>query len=119
MSVRNSTALFPREQKAIDAFVTRLRERYPDRISEIILFGSKARGDSGPESDIDILVVASTEHWRFRHAISDLASDVSLEYGVLIAPRVIAQERWERMRQASYSFYRNVAREGVSLSSGR
>ena len=79
----------------------------------------KARGDSGPESDIDILVVASTEHWRFRHAISDLASDVSLEYGVLIAPRVIAQERWERMRQASYSFYRNVAREGVSLSSGR
>jgi hypothetical protein len=42
-----------------------------------------------------------------------------LEYGVLIAPRVIAQEGWERMRQAGFSFYRNVTREGVSLSSGR
>jgi predicted nucleotidyltransferase len=60
MNAVNSTALFPREQEAIDAFVIRLRQRYPDRISEILLFGSKARGDSGPESDIDILVVPST-----------------------------------------------------------
>jgi predicted nucleotidyltransferase len=78
--------LAPREREAINAFVERLGKQYPDRVSQIILFGSKARGDSRPESDSDILLVADTDHWRLRHASSDIASDVSLTHSVLIAP---------------------------------
>jgi predicted nucleotidyltransferase len=115
MSARIADVLSPREREAINAFVERIRKQYPDRVSRIILFGSKARGDSRPESDIDILLVADTDHWRFRHAISDIASDVSLTHSVLIAPRVIAQARWERMRSAGYGLYQNVMRDGVSL----
>jgi hypothetical protein len=34
-----------------------LRELYGDRLSSVLLFGSWARGDAHPESDIDLLVV--------------------------------------------------------------
>jgi len=37
----------------------RLREIYGSRLKRLILFGSQARGDAGPESDVDVLVVLS------------------------------------------------------------
>jgi hypothetical protein len=73
--------LAPHEQEAVKTFLVRLWATYPDRIFKAVLFGSKARGDSHAESDIDILLVVDSDDWRFRHAISDVGSDVSLEYG--------------------------------------
>lgn len=81
-----------------------------------MLFGSKARGDSEPWSDIDILIIVDDEDWRFQHAISTLAARVSLEYDVLIGPRVIGQERWERMKRYGFGLYQNVIAEGIPLS---
>jgi predicted nucleotidyltransferase len=108
--------LTPHELEAVNAFVTRLRKQYHDRISQAVLFGSKARGDSLPDSDLDILVIADSDEWRFQHAISDVASDVSLEYGILIGPRVIGQDRWDEMARDRFSLYENVVREGIPLT---
>jgi len=104
------------EQKAVSEFVGLLRRHYPERVRQTVLFGSKARGDSRPWSDIDVLVVVDQDDWRLRHAISDLAADVSLEYDVLLGPRVIGQERWERMQREEFSLYRNIAQEGILLT---
>ena len=108
--------LSTKERKAVNDFLTRLRKGYPCRVSQTILFGSKAHGDSQPYSDIDILLVVDADDWRFRHAISDVASDVSLDFGVLIGPRVIGKARWEEMARERFSLYENVAREGIPLT---
>ena len=34
-----------------------LRRMYGDRLNHLILYGSEARGEAGPESDVDVLVV--------------------------------------------------------------
>jgi predicted nucleotidyltransferase len=39
------------ERQAIEAFVTELYQQYPDRVQDVILFGSKARGEGHPDSD--------------------------------------------------------------------
>ena len=115
MSKSLSLLLTPNEERAVNSFVERLFDRYPDRIRQVVLFGSKARGDSGVWSDIDILVITDDEDWRFQHAISNVASRVSLENDVLIGPRVVGQERWGRMRKERFSLYRNIAAEGIPL----
>jgi predicted nucleotidyltransferase len=107
--------LSPQEIRAVEAFVNLLHERHPFRILQTVLFGSKARGDSQPWSDIDILIIVDTEDWRFQHAISTLGARVSLEYDVLIGPRVIGQKRWEGLRDKGFSFYRNIEAEGIPL----
>jgi len=117
MSKSLSPLLSPSERKAVARFVEFLRQRYPGRILQAVLFGSKARGDSRPWSDIDILIVVDSEDWRFQHAISTLAARVSLEYDVLIGPRVIGQERWERMKQRRFGLYQNIVSEGIPLTS--
>lgn len=116
MSAPLSELLAPNELHAVEQFVTKLSDRYPNRIRQTTLFGSKARGDSRAWSDIDILVIADNEDWRFQHAIDDVAWDVSLECDVLIGPRVISEERWERMKQRGAGLYRNIATEGIPLT---
>jgi len=116
VSKRRVNPLTSREHQAITAFLGRLRERFPGEIMQTTLFGSKARGDSRPWSDIDILIIVKEESWPLRGEISILAANVSLEYDVLIGPRVIGQERWERMRERRFSLYRNIAAEGIPLA---
>jgi uncharacterized protein len=115
MNDRTIEHLTAREQDAVQAFLQSLQEHLADQILQTILFGSKARGDSRRWSDTDILVVVREESWPLRAESSTLAADVSLEYSVLLGPRVIGQERWERMKVAGFGLYKNVATEGVPL----
>ena len=116
MSKSLSSLLSPNERRAVTKFAELLHQHFPERIRQIALFGSKARGDSRPWSDIDLLIVTDSENWQFQHAISTLAARVSLEYDVLIGPRVIGQERWERMKQRRFGLYQNIAAEGIPLT---
>ena len=115
-SIESAEHLQERERQAVRVFVHRLHERFPGEILQTTLFGSKARGDSGPWSDIDILMVVKEESWSLRGEISTLAARVSLEYDVLIGPRVIGLERWERMKLARFSLYQTIAAEGIPLT---
>ncbi len=111
-----SGSLTRREQQAIYDFLQRLQHSFGQAVRQMTLFGSKARGDSGPDSDIDILIIMDEESWPLRNSISDIASDVSLEYNLLIDPRVIGRERWERMARENLSLYQNIAREGIPIT---
>jgi predicted nucleotidyltransferase len=115
MSEKEVPDLTAKERRAIDAYLDRLHERFPGEILQVTLFGSKARGDSDPWSDIDILTVVREESWPLREEINTLAARVSLEYDVLLGPRVIGQERWERMERDRFGLYQNVITEGIPL----
>ena len=104
-----------KERQAIRLFVSQLADLLSPRLLEAVLFGSKARGDSGYWSDMDILVIVQEESWPLRREISRLAARISLDHDVLIGPRVIGQERWERMRQDRFRLYQNILVEGIPL----
>jgi predicted nucleotidyltransferase len=108
--------LSPNERQAVAKFLEILQQHHPERVLQTVLFGSKARGDSRPWSDIDILIIVDQDDWQFSHVISTIAARVSLEYDVLIGPRVIGQERWERMKQHRFGLYRNIVAEGIPLA---
>jgi predicted nucleotidyltransferase len=115
MNGRTIEHLTTKEQSAVQAFLQTLQEHLGGQILQAFLFGSKARGDSHPWSDIDILITVREESWPLRAQVSTLAADVSLEYDVLIGPRVIGQERWSRMERASFGLYKNVTAQGIRL----
>ena len=104
------------ERTALNAFVAALSERYSDDILSVRLFGSKARGDFQADSDLDVLVLATHDDWRFRQAISFLAADLSLDHDLVLAPKVVSRTRWEFLNREGFSIARNVREEGVLLS---
>lgn len=109
----NKQNLTSQDQKAIREFVSYLQQSIPDRVEGVALFGSKARGDSQKDSDIDVLVILSQEDRKLRREILRQAARFSLEYDVLLSPRVIGAERWAEMR--GFSLYQNVQQEAAGL----
>lgn len=103
------------EIRALEAFLARLREHYPDQVQHVILFGSKVRGDFDEESDIDLLIVVQSDDWRFHDKVSGLAFDPMLEHDVLLSTHVMGQKHYEEIRRIRTSFFRNLQREGIEL----
>lgn len=107
--------LFPDEKKAVEVFVKRLLVEFGQDVTDVRLFGSKARGKAGPDSDLDILVLVQRPDYALKHAILWLAAEVSLTYDVLLSPRVVPPTAWQEMVEADTLFYRTVCTEGIPL----
>ena len=90
--------LTPAEQVALGELVEAVRARMASEVHEILLFGSRARGEGTPDSDVDVAVVVTDEGRRRRNEIYDLAYDIGLARGVLLAPLVITRARLEELR---------------------
>ena len=85
--------LEPRERAAIEEATRILRARFP--VEEIILFGSKARGDADEESDIDLLVLTARALSRAeRHAVYDALFSLQLRHEVVLSPLIVQGEQW-------------------------
>lgn len=87
-----------------------------DDVEKIILFGSQARGDSEPGSDIDIFVVVDTPKEQLsavKREMRNLTSDISLEYDEVISLIVVTKQEYETM--GNTLFYQNVAKDGMEL----
>jgi uncharacterized protein len=106
--------LTPNESAAVERLKRILARDFG--LVKLVLFGSKARGDSHRESDIDVLVVLRDEFdWRTKHAIYDVCFDISLEYEVLLQPTIYSQARYDDSLIRATPLYQNVLEEGVAV----
>lgn len=112
---RDLSSLSPNERTAVQSFIDRLHTQFGERIERTVLFGSKARGDSGPDSDIDILVVLDAIDRRFEAQVSGIASEVDLEYDVLLNTHLLTRERWQDFTRRRAALWLNVQRDGIEL----
>ena len=79
---------------------------------KIIMFGSAARGEMGPDSDLDILVVAACDHRR--NAARKIRRQL-FGIGIPIDIIVAKPEDIERYRDSIGLIYRPALREGKVL----
>ncbi len=94
-------------------FAVKAREACGDAIEEIILFGSVARGDDRPDSDIDILVITSREDFRLREYLTGLAFDLLMQTGERLSVKVLSRADVAAHRQ--YPFIRHLLRDGMAV----
>jgi uncharacterized protein len=105
--------------RALDAFVAAVRAHYGKRVKDIVLFGSRARGDYKPDSDADVAVIlvdGDWSIWREKVDLADLAYEPLLESGLRIQPWPIAVSEWERPQaHRNHRFVEAIKRDAVPL----
>jgi predicted nucleotidyltransferase len=111
------TRLSPVDNRALSDFIRRVRAALGDNVVELRLFGSKARGDAGPDADLDVLVVVGTNQnrWPAAKTVSNIAFDVNLEHEVFISPIVLTATMMADPRWMHSPFLQTVLAEGVRL----
>lgn len=104
-------------KEILDKYVDDVHGLYGNRLKAVILYGSYARGDFGPDSDIDIMILVDLSDEEIRkkgRTLSDITFDYNFDNDLQIMP--IAKNlghfnKWIR----AYPFYNNIKREGVEL----
>lgn len=80
----------------VQAVAADLRKLYGKRLRKVVLFGSWARGDAHPESDIDVLVVLDRvdDWWREHQRMSDILYRHSLENDTVVSALVVSEPEY-------------------------
>jgi predicted nucleotidyltransferase len=105
-------------ETTIKSILTQLHNRfeviYGDRLSNMLLYGSQARGDADSESDIDVLVVLKGKVSpcdEIDRTIKDIA-DVSLENDVVTSCVFVSEDQFDNERSP---LLMNIRREGMEV----
>lgn len=84
--------------------------------AEVILYGSRARGDAQPDSDWDVLILTEEDITRPEiETIADALYDIELDTGTVIVPIVRSRSEWNTPLRKATPFHKNVTQEGVRL----
>ncbi len=91
-----------------------LQALYGDRLVKLILFGSHARGEATPDSDIDLLAVLKSPVSQVQEIsyMSNLRVKILLERDELVSIIPVTEEDFSKR---DVEFLRNIRKEGIEL----
>jgi uncharacterized protein len=85
---------------------------YGDKLKELYLYGSYARGVAQPDSDIDVMIVLNNyeSYGREIDRTGELISKLSLDYGISISRVIMKETQW---KNSDTPLLRNIRIDGV------
>lgn len=102
------------ESLAVDEFVTALKTGWPR--AKFKIFGSKAKGTSDAESDLDILVELPCPVTKeIRRHIVHKVFDINLAYGTNISALIVSEDEWRDSLLSLLPIHAFVEEEGIAL----
>lgn len=115
--MKPTTVLDPETESAASAFLAQIAGRYD--VLHAILFGSRARHEHQPDSDLDIALLLRGRPGQFlttKLDMADIAYDVLLETGIRVQPFPIWEEEWAHPEiYPNPRLLQNIEREGIVL----
>jgi len=94
-------------------YANEVRRRLGHHVKQVVLFGSRARGDASDASDYDFVVVLDSKEKAFREQIIDVGVMMLNATDRLFAALVYGPDEWSAIRSSPLGW--NIQREGVLL----
>jgi len=102
----------PKVATALAEYRRGLEALYGERLSRVILFGSRARGEARPDSDIDVVVVlrGDLDVGEEIERTSYLHQEICLEHELVVGPIFLSERDFQERRSPLLG---NIRREGI------
>lgn len=85
-------------------------------VSRVIVFGSKARGTGGRDSDLDLLVLTSCPVTsQLREAVSEKLADINLRCDTGLSSVVVSEKDWSEGLVRYLLIHSEVERDGCEV----
>ena len=112
--IKESKNLRAEEKKLLFRCSDAIRKISPS--AEVILYGSRAKGNAGPDSDYDLLVLID-EHVTLEKEddIRQQLFQIELETETVITVNVYNSKDWNSQLYRAMPFHQNVVRDGLML----
>lgn len=111
---RNIPCLTDVETQALNDLKSALERLFP--VKGLYLFGSKARGDFAPDSDVDVIVVIDAELTSaHKHRISDATLEINLSHGTQLSVISVTLDEWNSEIWSLLPLFQAVRREGIAV----
>jgi len=101
------------EKDIIDIFSSLLKKKLS--VHRIELFGSRARGDADPDSDMDVLAIVDEITPELEDYISECAWEAGFEHGIVVVPVVFTRDEWENGPERYSLLAEAIRAEAVQL----
>lgn len=104
-------------QELIEQYVVEIKKMYGTHLRKVILYGSYARGDFRPDSDVDIMILLDISDLALKaysQRLSYMTYDYNLDHDLDIKPIAKNEDHFHKWVD-NYPFYANIHKEGVVL----
>jgi len=111
---QKSTALPLLKQR----IATQATQLFGDKLKEVRLYGSYARGDYDDESDVDFALIVDVPRERlssYHEGVVTIADDASIDFGVVVSINCIPADQYSAW-VADLPYYRAIKEEGLAVS---
>lgn len=97
--------------------VKNLKDMLADELSQVILFGSLARGEATPRSDVDLLIVVKEN--KEKNVRKKIRSKLGKKWDADFSLIVRSTDQLENMREEGTSLYEEIQRDGIVIYRGK
>jgi predicted nucleotidyltransferase len=103
------------EQAWLDAYRAALNEKHPGAVQEMLIYGSKARGQARADSDVDVLLILKDTAGTQKRELRRIGYLLAATTGVLPSILAYTQEEWESRKRSGSTFRKAVERDAVRV----
>ena len=113
----NLDQLTAQEQAVVLEFVKRVNEQLNGQLRSIILYGSRARGEADPDSDMDILIVLGDSPSTILEQVRAIRYEVMRHHRFRphISLLLLSEQDWKELSKRSAGLKRSIEQEGIVL----
>jgi uncharacterized protein len=83
-------------------------------VSDVVIFGSRIKGQATKNSDYDVLIVLTANYDRkIQKSINDLCYDLDLKYNIFLDTQVISEFELKNSIRGKHPVFKNALKEGL------
>lgn len=100
---------------ALAALKERVKGLLGNALLKLVLFGSRARGDADPDSDVDVAIVVRGLDAQTKDRILSTVTGIELEHLVPLSTLILSEEEYRRLFKGERRIALDIEHEGIEL----